>query len=100
MLKSIQGKLLTTQCKCGVERTESTEGVVLKYLDEFSEYENYMTKPCPSCGLIEGYNMNIPLDAIDEPFMSGDLPESEEVQRYYVRVLIRLARQDFVSPTE
>jgi hypothetical protein len=38
--------------------------------------------------------MNIPIDDTDEPFETGDLPIEEEVQRAYVRILMRMVRED------
>ena len=99
MLKYIRDKVLYIECNnCGHEYDESTEGKVCKFDDEFGEYENYQTM-CPNCGGFEVYNVNIPVNATDEPFATGDLPLKEEIQRYYVRILIRLVREDFVNET-
>ena len=95
MLKSIQDKNLTIWCQCGTERVESAEGVSLKFLPEFGEYQNYMSSPCPNCGIVEGYNMNLPLDELEDEIPTYEMPEEEEIQRYYVRLLIRLCREDF-----
>jgi hypothetical protein len=97
MLKSIMGTELTVVCdRCQNVFTDDCTGIIVRYNEEFGEYENYYVK-CPQCGSIEFYNMNIPIDDTDEPFMTGDLPVNEEVQRYYVRLLIRTVREDFVN---
>ena len=67
-----------------------------KFKDEFAEYEN-IEFHCPSCGGIEIFNLNIPEDDTDEEFKTGDLPVEEEVQRFYVRTLMREVREDFVA---
>jgi hypothetical protein len=63
-------------------------------VEEFGQYEN-LSFSCPGCQSSEIFNLNIPVNDIDEPFETGDLPESEEIQRYNVRLLIRTARADF-----
>jgi hypothetical protein len=85
---------LDIQCNNCQTQYESpyAPGVVLKFLEEFNAYENFASEPCPNCGTIELFNMNIPVNDTD-----GDLPANEETQRYYVRLLIRDAREDFKS---
>jgi rubredoxin len=70
--------------------------ITVRFLPEFGEYEN-LNVQCPSCNSIEVLNMNIPLDDTDEPFATGDLPIEEEIQRYYVRLLMRYVREDLKS---
>lgn len=97
MLKEIRDKTLTIHCGgCNKEYYDLAEGKVCKFDENFGQYENYYTT-CPNCGRIEVFNMNIPVDAEEEPFWTGDLPLEEEIQRYYVRILIRLVREDFVK---
>lgn len=99
MLKFIRNKIITVRCnQCETEYEESVEGKVCRFVEEYGEYQNYNTV-CPNCGCIEIYNLNIPVDAEEEPFWTGDLPLEEEIQRYYVRILIRLVREDFVNET-
>lgn len=99
MLKGISGTKMTTVCNfCGHEQTTNLDGVVLRK-NELDEYDN-LNVVCPNCGSGEVFNLNIPADDIDEPFQTGDLPTEEEIQRYYVRYLMRLVRQDFVEGGE
>lgn len=99
MLEGITGNVLWLACeKCGEKRSELLKQKIHKILEEFGEFENYMCDPCPKCGAVEGYNMNIPVNDTDEEFITGELPEKEEIQRYYVRLLMRLCREDFKSP--
>lgn len=92
MLKSIQGMDMITQCNCGKEKTTDLTGVVISKGD-FDQWDN-LTVNC-ECGIAEAFNLNIPIDDTDEPFATGDLPTDEEIQRYYVRLLIRIVRADF-----
>lgn len=92
MIKSINGKDLITVCNfCGHEKITNVDGMVLRK-NEFNEYDN-LNIVCPNCGGGVVFNMNIPADDIDEPF----LPEKEKIQRYYIRHLMRLIREDFVE---
>ena len=94
MLKSIEGNNMSVICNnCEVENQFDLEGVKSNFLNEFNEYEN-LSFLCPNCNAIESFNMNIPIDDIDEPFKTGDLPIQEEIQRHYVRILMRIVRDD------
>ncbi|SDO78776.1 hypothetical protein [Halobacillus aidingensis] len=97
-LTSIEGNIMTSLCsKCGNETTTDISNDVVGK-DEFGFWKGYRVKcQTEGCPRIMFYNLNLPLDAEDEPFESGDLPLEEEVQRYYVRLLIRTVREDFVS---
>jgi hypothetical protein len=94
MLKEIMGNNMTVICNnCNAESIHDLTDRKSVFLDEFGEYEN-LSIGCPECESIEAFNMNIPLDDTDEPFSTGDLPIEEEVQRAYVRVLMRIVRED------
>jgi hypothetical protein len=95
MLQSLTGNIMTTICDhCGDEKiTDLTNTVTGK--DSLDQWE-CLYVPC-SCGSGQAFNMNIPVDDTDEPFATGDLPIDEEVQRYYLRLLIRMVREDFRS---
>jgi phage minor structural protein len=89
------------QCKtCGFENNIDVTGVNKQYIAEFEEYENLaVVCPNPECKSIEVFNMNIPVNDTDETFETGELPVGEEIQRYYLRLLIREIREDFVGLT-
>lgn len=95
MLSAIKDDVATIKCgKCNNEFDVDLSNITCEFSDEFNEYENlYVT--CEKCGTVEVFNMNIPVDDVDEDFKTGDLPVSEEIQRHYVRILQRLVRGDF-----
>jgi hypothetical protein len=96
MLKGVNGTNIIHTCNsCGKENIFSTLGKKIEFSEELNEYINYPVS-C-ECGAIEVFNMNIPVDDTDESFATGDLPLNEEIQRYYVRILIRLIREDFIN---
>ncbi|WP_079479729.1 hypothetical protein [Halobacillus salinus] len=96
MLKSIVDKDCHMKCnQCSLEYVENVNGVVKVYTEE-GEYEN-LNVSCPNCGQLEVFNLNIPVNDTDEPFETGELPVDEEIQRHYVRLLIRMVRDDFVG---
>jgi hypothetical protein len=95
MIVSLINGQLETECTfCGnIKITDTSVMPPLKKLDEFNEYEN-INIPC-DCGSVKVLNMNIPVNDTDEPFEMGELPLKEEIQRYYLRLLIREIREDF-----
>lgn len=100
MLKYIKDNVMNTVCNiCGHEKEIDITNMTSKFLPEFGQYENIVIT-CENCNGIEIFNMNIPVDDIDEPFKTGDLPTDEEVQRYYIRILMRQVREDFKNATK
>ena len=94
MLKDIIGDNMTVVCNnCQTENIFNVSEKTVIFSPEFNEYEN-LSFECPGCHTIETFNMNIPVNDTDEIFESGDLPIGEEIQRYYVRLLMRIARPD------
>lgn len=96
MITAIRGNQMTIKCPCGASRAENIDLEVKTYDTQFGEYFNYMTGACPDCGTIEGYNLNLSADP-DEEDTIDNLPTDEEVQRYYIRLLQRIVREDFVN---
>jgi hypothetical protein len=97
MIKEVIRNQLINICgSCGFENTVNVTGKVQKFLLEFNQFENLVVE-CPNseCKSIEVFNMNIPVNDTDEPFKTGELPLHEEIQRHYLRVLIREIREDF-----
>lgn len=95
MLKSIIDNTAEVHCNsCSNVIYFDLTNVELKYSEEFGEYENFAVE-CGICNTAEIFNMNIPVNDTDEPFATGDLPTEEEIQRYYVRLLQRIVREDF-----
>ncbi|WP_394136862.1 hypothetical protein [Cytobacillus oceanisediminis] len=97
MIKEVIRNQLINICgSCGFENTVNVTGKVQKFLPEFNQFENLVVE-CPNseCKSIEVFNMNIPVNDTDEPFKTGELPLNEEIQRYYLRLLIREIREDF-----
>lgn len=100
MLKEITGNNMIVICNnCQIENHFDLTDRKSTFLEEFGEYEN-LSFECPGCHSIESFNMNIPIDDIDEPFETGDLPIDEEIQRHYVRVLMRMTRDDLKPKKE
>ena len=94
MLKSLVNQIMTIQCNfCHKEFTTEVPKENVRFLPEFNQFENVSVQ-CPKCGAIEIFNMNIPPDDTGESFATGDLPIEEEIQRYYVRLLMRYVRED------
>lgn len=94
MLKEITGNNMTVICNnCNALNVYDLTSRESVFLQEFGEYEN-LNFDCPFCDTIESFNMNIPINDTDEPFATGDLPIEEEVQRAYVRILMRMVRED------
>lgn len=95
MLNGINGTILTVKCdNCENENNFDVSEIKSSFSTEYNEYENVLFS-CPICSSIEIFNMNIPIDDTDEPFETGDLPVDEEIQRAYVRLLMRIVREDF-----
>lgn len=94
MIKEIKGNDIIIGCNnCSLENHFDVSQRKSSFREDFDEYEN-ISFECPGCQTVEIYNMNIPIDDIDEPFETGDLPVDEEIQRAYVRILMRIIRED------
>lgn len=94
MLESIIDRIMFLSCNVCKQRHQALiPNRTIRFLEEFGEYENLYVE-CPNCQTIEVFNMNIPVNDTDEPLATGDLPIEEEVQRYYVRLLMRYVRED------
>jgi hypothetical protein len=97
MLKGVKGNKITIECNnCKTEFEKNLTGVISNRLEEFNQYENLQAH-CDNCKTFEIFNLNIPVDATDEPFLTGDLPVEEEIQRHYVRLIQRIIRKDFID---
>jgi hypothetical protein len=97
MLESIIDRIMFLSCNVCKQRYQALiPNRTIRFLEEFGEYENLYVE-CPNCQTIEVFNMNIPVNDTDEPLATGDLPIEEEVQRYYVRLLMRYVREDLKS---
>lgn len=90
MLVDFSNYIATVHCdKCGNINNFDFSNKISQYLEEFGEYEN-LPMPCVNCEQIEIFNMNLEIDEkID------DLEIIEEIQRGYVKDLIRTLRADF-----
>lgn len=94
MLKEIKGNNMTVVCNnCKTENIFNVAARKSQHLIEFDQFEN-LDFECPSCHSVEIFNMNIPINDTDEHFKTGDLSEGEEIQRHYVRILMRITRDD------
>ena len=100
MLKAIEGMKAIILCpNCNNETEHDLAGKTSIFLEEFGEWDN-ISFSCSHCPTEKIINMNIPINDTDENFSTGDLPIEEETQRYYVRILQRIVRQDLApGPT-
>lgn len=65
-------------------------GQTIRFLEDIGEYENLKTNPCPECGMVEVFNMNIE----KEEFNYSDIeeigiPNKEVNQRKYIRDIMK-----------
>jgi hypothetical protein len=76
--------------KCGTEYESPYEpGKIVKWLEGFNQYENFPSDPCPNCGAIEVFNMDLTAEEItEEYFEKMGLPEKEKAQRRNLSVLM------------
>lgn len=97
MLTSVVDKRAFVKCEsCGKMTYHDLSNVTCKYSEEFGEYENLYLE-CPNCPTIEGFNMNLPVDELQDDLPLYEMPLNEEIQRYYVRLAMRIVREDFKS---
>ena len=94
ILKRVNQKSVRVACNCGTEYTHNIDGFEPRFIEEFNQYENLTTGPCPECNSFTVFNLNIPPteaeDAPEEPF----LPELEKQQREPLRALLWKVRPD------
>ena len=79
------------KCKCGTEYNHSLKiGQRLKFLTEFNQFENLKTKPCPNCGTVEVFNVNIEDEQLNyEDIKKMNMPNKEINQRHYLIEIIK-----------
>ena len=101
MLNQIKETVATITCdNCGTIGYLDLSEITCKFLPEFNEYEN-LYYICPSCESVTSYNMNLPLSELDDEIPTYEMPLEEEIQRYYVRLAMRMVREDLKqSPTK
>jgi len=90
LLKQTNG-VLFLKCKCGTEYNHSLKiGQRLKFLTEFKQFENLPTNPCPICGAVEVFNMNIEDEQLNyEDIKKMNMPNKEINQRHYLIEIIK-----------
>ena len=90
ILKQTNG-VLFLKCKCGTEYKHLLKvGQRLKFLTEFNQFENLPTNPCPSCGTVEVFNMNIEDEQLNyEDIKKMNMPNKEINQRHYLIEIIK-----------
>lgn len=94
MLKFIQGMKAVIKCpNCNNETEHNLAAKKSVFLEEFGEFDNVAFQ-CSHCPTAKVINMNIPVNDTDENFKTGDLPEEEEIQRHFVRIMQRMIRAD------
>ncbi|MGP4061514.1 hypothetical protein [Halobacillus sp. H74] len=91
MIKSVKSTVITNECyRCGKTNITDVEGRVVPWNSEFQEWESFRIS-C-QCGNKEILNLNTPLEEADL-----DQEEEREVQKQFIREIIKMIRQDFVE---
>jgi len=90
LLKQTNG-VLFLRCNCGNEYNHSLKtGQRLKFKTEFNQFQNIPANPCPNCGAVEVFNMNIEDEELNlEDIDEINMPLKEVNQRHYVLEIIR-----------
>jgi len=91
ILKQTNGVLFLKCNKCGTEHEHSLKiGQRLKFLTDFNQFENLTTIPCPNCGTVEVFNMNIEDEQLNyEDIKKMNMPNKEVNQRHYLIEIIK-----------
>lgn len=92
MLISFKDGIANTHCEgCGKISDFDLSNKICYFLEEFGEYEN-LPLSCTGCNSIEVFNMNLDVEENTENFEI-----TEQIQRDYIKDLIRSVRGDFVE---
>ena len=91
ILKQTNGVLFLKCNKCGTEYNHALMmGQKLKFLADFNQFENLPTNPCPSCGTVEVFNVNIEDEQLNyEDIKKMNMPNKEINQRHYLIDVIK-----------
>jgi len=91
LLKQTNGVLFLKCNKCGTEYNHVLMmGQKLKFLADFNQFENLTTNPCPNCGTVEVFNVNIEDEQLNyEDIKKMNMPNKEINQRHYLIEIIK-----------
>jgi len=93
MIKSISGMTMISECHvCKRENSTDLNGKTVRK-NEFDQWDTFNVV-CP-CGSAFAYNLGISDEDIDKDLATGDVSANFEVCRHYVRLLIRIVREDW-----
>lgn len=89
MIKGLEkGKpVILIRCYCGQEyESRYIRGQLKKFVQEFNEYENHNSEPCPECGKAIVINLNLPAEELEDAFFKEvDMPEEERQERRAIK---------------
>lgn len=96
VVKDVTDENYTVICSCGHEYINPLPAEDLQYFSDFGEYKNLYSEPCPACGLLHTFNMNICACEFDEDeiFTEEHMPESEKACREGIRQIMFKKRPD------
>ncbi|KAB2328922.1 hypothetical protein F7731_23500 [Cytobacillus depressus] len=95
-IQEVSPTSLTILCDCGETFVQDIENFNPKFVDEFGQYENLTTDPCPNCGMQHIFNMNLPETGLEEQELEEEpwMPPNEKALRAKIRGLMWLKRPD------
>lgn len=95
-IERINEKSIYVRCSCENGFNQPTDKFDPQFLEEFGQYENLTTNPCPNCGMQHAFNLNIPESEyeIEELETEPYFPVGEKKARDSVRDLMWKFRPD------
>lgn len=95
-IERLNDKSMTVRCDCGEAINAPYSDYTGEFKEEFGEYENFSAGPCPKCGMVHIFNMNLPVTEYEEQEIQElpYLPRGEKPLRDAVRDLMWNHRPD------
>lgn len=95
-LQEVSATSITILCDCGEIYQQDISNWNPKLIDQFGQYENLTSEPCPNCGMQHIFNMNLPSTGLEEEELEQEpfMPDKEKVLREKVRDLFWIKRPD------
>lgn len=96
LVERVNEKSIFIRCICGEGYNNPLNDFTSEKLQEFNQFQNFTSEPCPNCGMQHIFNMNIPETQYEDqeieelPFM----PTGEPAQREQIRGLMFKVRAD------
>lgn len=95
-LQEVSATSITILCDCGEVFQQNIENFNPELVDEYGQYENLTSEPCPNCGMQHIFNLNIPETGVEEQELEEEpwMPPKEKSLRAKVRDLMWIKRPD------